>query len=227
MAVEISVVLPCRDEEENVGICVQKAFAAIKALKMEGEVIVVDNGSIDFSARVAKKMGARIIHEKSKGYGAACLAGFSDAKGKIVVVSDADNSYDLGEMPVLVKALKNCDLVVGSRFSGKIKKGAMPALHKYVGNPFLTKTFNILFGTKLTDTHSGFRAMHKKGLDALALSEKKFNLTLEMLCRAAEKKFLIKEVPISYGERKGFSKLNSFRHGFGHLCFMLRERLGF
>jgi glycosyltransferase involved in cell wall biosynthesis len=220
----VSLVMPCLNEEKTVGLCVKRALSSFGSAGITGEVIVVDNNSDDLSKENALREGARVIRENEPGYGAACIKGLKNAKGNIVVFSDSDGTYDLSEIMRIVKEIqKGNDLCVGSRFLGKMGRNSMPWLHRKIGNPFLTKIFNALFGTNFTDTHSGFRAGKKKVLLEMGFGERGFNLTLEMLVKSKKMGFGVCEVPVSYFERIGSaSKLSSFRHGFGHLVFMLR-----
>ena len=223
--VKISLVLPCMNEEKTIGVCVEKAKQVFSEQKWIGEVIVVDNVSNDASAKIAKSKGAKVIEENEKGYGASVLAGLSNVKGEYIFISDSDNTYDLLEMPKLLDELEENDIILGSRFMGEMKQDAMPWLHRYIGNPGLTMIFNLLFGTNYSDTHTGFRVLKKNTLEKLDLSDKKFNLTLEMLAKAKKFNLRVKEIPINYYSRIAPSKLNSFEHGFGHIIFMFREWL--
>ena len=155
-APEVSVVLPCLNEALTVGACVKQALKALAASGLRGEVIVSDNGSSDGSPELAKKAGARIVHEPRRGYGSAYLCGIGAARAPIIIMADADNTYDLHEIPRLVAKLREgYDIVLGSRLGGVILPGAMPWLHRYVGNPILTGLLNRLFRMKLQDAHTG------------------------------------------------------------------------
>jgi len=215
----ISIVLPCRNEEKAIGTCINKIK---QALDKDYEIIIADS-SKDKSAEIAKQLGAKIV-KAEKGYGNAYKAGFKAAKGKIIVMGDADNTYDFLEIPLLLKVLENNDLVIGSRLNGMIKPGAMKPLHRYIGNPLLTFIFNKLFKTNLSDTHSGFRAIKKQELDQLNLESSGMEFALEMLIKAAKNNLRIREVPITYSKRIGESKLNSFTDTIRHLRLMSRER---
>jgi len=219
---EVSVVIPCLNEEQTIGIVVGKALKAFRDNKIKGEVVVVDNGSSDNSAAIAKKTGARVIFQEKRGYGNALQKGFQEARGKYLVMGDADDTYDFLDLPKFVKYLRvGYDYVMGTRLKGTIVKGAMPWLHRYIGNPFLTTYLNIIHGTKISDSHSGMRAFTKEAYEKMRPLSPGMEFASELIIRAAEEKLKIKEVPITYYPRKGESKLHSFRDGWRHLRFML------
>src|SRR4051795_11040992 len=143
---DVSVVIPCLDEAETIAVCIRKARAAMERDGLSGEVIVADNGSTDGSPEIAEREGARVIHERRKGYGNAYLAGFAAAKGRYIVMGDGDNTYDFDLVGRFVEPLEHgADMVMGSRLKGEIHRGAMPALHRYVGNPVLTGILNLFY----------------------------------------------------------------------------------
>jgi len=223
--VDVSVVLPCRNEEKTIGICIDKINSVFKSQKINGEIIVSDNNSTDNSVRIAKSKGAKVVNQKILGYGAAYLKGLKTAKGTHIIIADSDNTYDFSEIPKFLKELENGhDFVIGSRFKGKMEQGSMKPLHKYIGNPFLNFIFNLLFRTNFTDTHCGFRAFTKKAYKSLNLTELGMEFALEMIAKASKLNLKIKEIPVNYYKREGYSKLSSFRDGFRHLSFMLKER---
>ena len=223
---KISVVMPCRNEEATVGTCVKKAKIAIKKIGADGEVIVVDNNSTDNSEKVASGAGAAVVKQPIEGYGASCIAGLNAAKWDYIILADSDNTYDFLEIPEFVRALgEGNDFVIGSRFRGKMEKGSMKALHKYIGNPFLNFIFNLLFSTSFTDTHCGFRAFRREALEKITHEENGMEFALETLINAGKLNLKIKEIPVNYYRRKGISKLNSFKDGFGHLVFITRRKL--
>lgn len=222
VAVSISVVLPCLNEAGSVAGCVSRALEAISATGISGEVIVCDNGSTDGSAVLARNAGATVVYEPNRGYGSAYLRGFSAARGTYLVMADADATYDFWEIPNLVAKLAGgYDYVVGSRFAGEILPGAMPWMHRYIGNPLLTGVLNKLFGTKLTDAHSGLRAMTRDAYERLGLRCTGMELASEIAVRAAQAGLASIEVPITYHPRSGPSKLRPLRDGWRHLWFML------
>jgi glycosyltransferase involved in cell wall biosynthesis len=220
-ALRVSVVIPCLNEEENIVQCVTDALAALDAGALSGEVIVVDNDSDDRSAQLAQEAGARVIHEPRRGYGSAYLAGFAQARGDYIVMADADLTYDFGEIPHFVEHLdQGAQLVMGDRMDN-IKPGAMPWLHRYVGNPVLTGILNLFFRTGVSDAHCGMRALRRDVLETLDLRTTGMEFASEMVIRASKEKLRIAEVPIEYHPRGGESKLSSFRDGWRHLRFLL------
>lgn len=223
---QISVVLPCRNEAKAIGKCIEKINSVFMSENINGEVIVSDNASTDSSGKIAKSMGAIVINQPVPGYGAAYLEGLKHAKGKYVIIGDSDNTYDFLEMPKFIRALdEGYDFVIGSRFRGKMEKGSMKALHKYIGNPFLNFIFNVLFKTNFTDTHCGFRAFTKNAINSLDLKQQGMEFALEMIVKASKTNLKITEIPVNYYVREGYSKLNSFRDGAIHLSFMIRAWL--
>jgi glycosyltransferase involved in cell wall biosynthesis len=217
----VSVVIPCLNEEDNVESCVRGAIGALAAAGLDGEVIVVDNDSEDRSAELAASAGARVIHESRRGYGSAYLAGFAAARGTYIVMADADLTYDFGEIPRFVRGLDDgADLVMGNRM-GNIKPGAMPWLHRYIGNPLLTGLLNLFFRTGVRDAHCGMRALRRDALERLDLRTTGMEFASEMVIRASKQKLAISEIDIEYHPRGGESKLSSFRDGWRHLRFLL------
>lgn len=219
--VRISVVLPCLDEGMAVGEVVRRARAALAAVDGACEVIVVDNGSTDDSALHAAAAGARIVHEPERGYGNALRAGFAAATGEYVVMADADLSYDLSDVPRFVAELESgADMVIGDRMDG-IRPGAMPPLHRLVGNPVLSGTLNAMFGAGIRDAHCGLRAFRRSQLGALDLRSRGMELASEMVVASARAGLEVRQLPIAYHPRAGMSKLSSFRDGWRHLRLML------
>ncbi|MFA6048893.1 MAG: glycosyltransferase family 2 protein [Candidatus Micrarchaeia archaeon] len=220
--IDVSVVLPCRDEEKTIGICIGKIQSVFRERGIRGEIIVSDS-SKDSSPKIAESLGARVVVPWNKGYGNAYLAGFAAAHGKIIMMGDADDTYDFLEMPRLLEPLKHgkADLVLGSRLRGTIMPGAMPALHRYVGNPALSFLLNLFFGTKISDAHTGFRAISREALVAIDPHATGMEFASEMIFKAAKKKLKIAEVPITYHPRQTKPHLESFSDGWRHLRFML------
>jgi glycosyltransferase involved in cell wall biosynthesis len=217
----VSVVIPCLNEAENVERCVRSAREALSHGGIDGEVIVVDNDSEDGSGAIAAAAGARVVHEPRRGYGSAYLAGFAAANGRYIVMADADLTYDFAEIPRFVAALEEgAELVMGDRMDN-IRPGAMPWLHRYVGNPLLTGLLNVLFDTGVADAHCGMRAFRRDVLPRLDLRTTGMELASEMVIRAAKADLKIAEIPIEYHPRGGESKLSSFRDGWRHLRFLL------
>ncbi len=219
---EISVVVPCLNEEDAVGTVVDQAWQGIRDSGRRGEVIVVDNASTDRSAEVAAEYGAIIVREERPGYGSAYLAGLAVARGDYIVMGDADATYPMRELAPFVERLASGnDLVVGSRFEGTIHGEAMPWLNRHVGNPILTGLLNILFGVKISDAHCGMRAVRRDALEALDLHSTGMEFASEMVFKAFRRKLRVSEIPIDYYPRVGESKLNRFGDAWRHVRFML------
>lgn len=220
----LSIVMPSMNEEETIRICIDKAHSIFKKYGLEGEIIIADNSS-DRTAEIASSMGAKVIGP-IKGYGNAYLKGLAEAKGDYIAIADADNTYDLLELDKFFDPLiaGEADFIMGSRLKGDIKKGAMPWLHQYIGNPFLTAMLNFLFKTKISDAHCGMRAFTKEALEKMNLKTHGMELASEMVIEAAKCGLRIKEVPITYYSRKAPSKLRSFQDGWRHVRFMMLYR---
>jgi hypothetical protein len=219
---QISVLIPCLNEEEAVGSVVDQAFAGIERSGRSGEVIVIDNGSTDASAEVAAAHGALVVTEPRRGYGSAYLAGLAAARGEFIVMGDADETYPLHELAPFVDRLEGGDdLVIGSRFRGKIHGGAMPRLNRFVGNPLLTGMLNVLFGVKVSDAHCGMRALRRDAVGVLDLHSTGMEFASEMVFKAYRRGLRVSELPIDYFPRTGESKLNRFGDAWRHVRFML------
>ncbi|MCE8422715.1 MAG: glycosyltransferase family 2 protein, partial [Candidatus Methanoperedens sp.] len=208
--------------EKTIGICIQKALKTLKKEGLEGEIIIPDN-STDNSRDIAIKMGVKVVIPLNKGYGNAFLEGFKHARGKYILLADADDTYDLREIPKFLKPLmrKDADLVMGTRLKGEIKRNSMPWLHRYIGNPLLTNTLNELFKTHLSDAHCGMRAITREAYDKLDMISEGMEYASEMVIEAARKKLIITEVPVTYYARMTPSKLHSWGDGWRHLRFMM------
>lgn len=217
----VSVVIPCLNEEENIEACVTAAFDAMRKAGLTGEVVVADNASEDRSAEIATAAGARVVHEPRRGYGSAYLAGFGAARGKYIVMGDADLTYDFNEIPNFVKELDDgAQLVMGDRMDN-IQPGAMHWLNRYVGNPILSGTLNLFFKTGIRDAHCGMRALRRDVLPVLDLRTTGMEFASEMVIRASKEKLDIREFPIQYHPRGGETKLSRVRDGWRHLRFLL------
>ena len=217
----VSVVIPCLNEAETIERCVANAHEGLVRGGLPGEVIVVDNGSDDGSAGLAEAAGAHVVHESRRGYGSAYLAGFAAAQGDYIVMADADLTYDLGDIPRFVAELDGgAQLVMGDRMDN-IQPGAMPWLHRYVGNPVLTGMLNLFFHTGVADAHCGMRAFRRDVLPALDLRSTGMEFASEMVIRAAKADLEIRQLAIEYHPRGGDSKLSRFRDGWRHLRFLL------
>jgi glycosyltransferase involved in cell wall biosynthesis len=220
--VDVSVVMPCLNEAASVARCVAQARAALERAGLSGEVVVADNGSEDGSPALAADAGARVVHATTRGYGAAYLEGLKAARGHYLVLGDADGTYDFAAVPAFVAELrKGHDLVLGSRFAGQILPGAMPWLHRYVGNPVLTGILGLFFGQRVSDAHCGMRALTRDALDRMRLRTSGMEFASEMIAMASRQGLTVGEIPITYHPREGESKLRSFRDGWRHLRFML------
>ena len=220
--IEVSVIIPSLNEEKTIGECIEKVKRVFDERNIKGEIIVADN-STDRTPEIARFLGAKIVTPDKRGYGYAYLYAFKHARGKYIVIGDADNTYDFLEIPKLLEPLRKgeADFVMGSRFKGKILPGAMPWLHKYIGNPLLTWFLNFFFKAGVSDAHSGFRAITKEALQKLKLRCHGMEFASEMIIEAVRRGLRIKEVPIIYHPRDGESKLSSFSDGWRHLKFML------
>ncbi len=224
-SVEVSVVLPCLNEEKTIAKCVEKIKRVFSMREISGEIIVVDNDSTDNSGNIAKKLGVKIFFEKNRGYGSSYLVGFSNAKGKIVIMGDADNTYDFNEIPKFLKELeKGSDFVIGSRYNGKIFDNAMPLMHRYIGNPLLNCLLNFCYSMNLSDSNCGFRAIKANYLKKMKFSQKNFQFGTEMILNAKKMNLKFAEVPINYYPRFAPSKLRTFKEGFLYLKFILKNR---
>jgi glycosyltransferase involved in cell wall biosynthesis len=220
--VEVSVVIPTKNEEQAVGCCLEKVLKSFDEHNIDGEVILADN-STDRTPEIAQNMGARVITPDRLGYGYAYKYGFAQARGNYIVMGDADNTYDFEDIPRLLAPLRDgtADMVMGSRLKGKILPGSMPTLHKYIGNPILTAFLNFFFKASVSDSHSGFRAFTKEAYEKMHLRSTGMEFASEMIIEAARRGIRIKEIPIIYHPRIGESKLSSFSDGWRHLKFML------
>lgn len=219
--VELSVVLPCRNEEGSIGGCIKKIKEVFKKHKINGEIIVSDS-STDGSPEIAKKLGVVLVKHDKKGYGRAYLEGFKVAKGKYIFCADSDGTYDFSEIPNFLKYLrKDYDFVIGNRFRGEIAKGAMLWWRGYIGNPLITLVVRVSSGSKIGDALCGMRAFKRKALDKLSLASEGMEFASETIIKATKAGFRIKELPINYYKRKGKSKLRAFSDGSRHLRFIV------
>jgi hypothetical protein len=222
-APDVSVVMPCLNEEAAVGDCVAKALHWLAAYGYRGEVIVVDNGSTDRSAEIAAQAGARVIAEPRRGYGRAYLTGLAAARGRYIVMGDADDTYDFECLASLLEPIERgeCDLVIGNRFKGGIAEGAMPWAHRYIGTPAINALMTLFTGARVGDSQSGMRAFTRTAYQEMGLRSEGMEFASEMVVRSSRKGMRLGEVPIPYRPRQGDSKLRTFRDGWRHLRYLL------
>ena len=222
--VEVSVVIPCLNEANSLAYCVDKARKALQEAGLSGEVVVADNGSTDGSIEIAEEHGARVIRVEQRGYGAALRAGIAGARGPFIIMGDADDSYDFSDVPRFVEKLREGnDIVLGNRFRGGIKPGAMPPLHRYFGNPGLTAVLNTLFHAHIGDGYCGMRGFTRGLYDRLDLRSSGMEFALEMVIKSAQIGARMAEIPIVLwpDKRRRAPHLRSFRDGWRSLRFML------
>ena len=221
---EVSVVMPCLNEARTVGHCVAKAMKALDDLGVDGEVVVADNGSTDGSQQIARAQGARVVSVERRGYGSALQKGINAARGRYVIMGDADDSYDFSRLEPFIEELRRGhDLVMGNRFRGGIRPGAMPWLHRYVGNPILTGILNLFFRTPIGDAHCGLRGFRKDSCKRLNLTTTGMEFASEMVVKACLNDQKMSEVPVVLHPdgRDRPPHLRSFRDGWRHLRFLL------
>jgi glycosyltransferase involved in cell wall biosynthesis len=222
--VELSVVMPCLNEEETVGVCVRKATETLRMAGISGEVIVADNGSTDNSAEVARAEGARVVSVTAKGYGSALMGGIAAAHGEYVLMGDADDSYDFAHIPGFLEQLRaGSDLVMGNRFRGGIADDAMPFLHRYLGNPVLTGIGKLFFASPCGDFHCGMRAFRKDSFLRMGIRSTGMEFASEMVVKASLLGMKVSEIPttLSPDGRSRPPHLRTWRDGWRHLRFML------
>ncbi len=221
---ELSVVLPCLNEENSVGECIEQITRTFAKHNIRGEVIVADNGSTDQSAQIARSLGAIVISVEDKGYGSALRGGIAVASAEYIIMGDADGSYDFTQIPVFLQKLRSgCELVMGNRFAGGIQPGAMRPLHQYFGNPLLSGIGRVFFKTPFHDFHCGLRGFTKAAYDRMALRTTGMEFASEMVVKASLFKLRTCEVPttLSPDRRTGRSHIRSWHDGWRHLRFLL------
>jgi glycosyltransferase involved in cell wall biosynthesis len=226
---EVSIVMPCLNEAETIKKCIEKAFYFLDKNKINGEVLIGDNGSTDDSRQIAISCGAQVVEIAEKGYGRALMGVFIQARGKYIIMGDSDDSYDFSELtPFLEKLREGYDLVIGNRFKGKIMPNAMPIMNKYVGNPVLSTIGRFFFRSEIGDFHCGLRGFKRESLMALGLKTTGMEFASEMIVVATLKKLKITEVPVilSPDGRNRPSHLRPWQDGWRHLNFLLANSQG-
>lgn len=222
--IELSVVMPCLNEAETLGGCIAKAQAALHEANIAGEIVIADNGSTDGSQAIAESYGARVVAVSQKGYGSALMGGIAAARGKYIVMGDADGSYDFGDIPLFLEQLRaSHDLVMGNRFAGGIRPGAMPVLHRYLGNPVLSQIGKLFFHSPCKDFHCGLRGFTKSAYTRMGLRTTGMEFASEMVVKATLFQMPICEVPTSLmpDGRSRAPHLRTWRDGWRHLRFLL------
>ncbi len=222
--IDVSVVIPCLNEAQSIAFCIDKGIAAFREAGIRGEVVVSDNGSTDGSIEIASKHGAIVVHAPLKGYGHALRKGIEQARGKFIIMGDADESYDFSQVPRFVaKWREGYDVVMGHRFKGEIKPGAMRWHHKYIGNPLLSGILNLFFRTGIGDAHCGMRGFTKEVYQRMDLRTTGMEFASEFVIKAARLGARMTEIPITlWPDRRGRPPhLRSFRDGWRHVRFML------
>ena len=223
-AIELTILMPCLNEAETLQTCVRKAVGYLQRSGVRGEVLVADNGSTDGSQEIARKAGARVVPVPARGYGAALIGGIAAARGAYVIMGDADDSYDFEHLDGFVERLRGgADLVMGNRFKGGIAPGAMPPLHKYLGNPVLSFLGRLFFPIKVGDFHCGLRGFSREAINTLGLKATGMEFASEMVVKAALRDLRIEEVPttLSPDGRSRAPHLKTWRDGWRHLRFLL------
>jgi hypothetical protein len=216
--------MPCLNEAQTLARCIEKALGSLADLGVEGEVVVADNGSTDGSIEIARRLGARVVHVERRGYGNALIVGCRAARGRHILIGDADDSYDFGRIGGFVEQLRRGhDLVMGTRLRGEILPGAMPWKNRYIGNPFLTWILRMLFGARVSDAHCGMRAFTKSAFERMDLRTPGMEFASEMVIKAAKLRLSIAEVPITFHPdgRDRRPHLRPWRDGWRHVKLML------
>ena len=223
---EVTILMPCLNEENTIEICINKALNFLKENNIKGEVLIADNGSTDRTIEIIKNTDARYIIVDTKGYGSALINGIKNAKGKYIIMGDSDDSYDFTNlMPFIIELRNNTDLVMGNRFKGGIEKGAMPFTHK-LGVPFLTMLGNFIYKTKLGDYHCGLRVFNKERILKLNLECLGMDFASEIIIKSKKANYKIVEIPTTLKKdgRGRKSHLKTFRDGMLHVRCLLRYR---
>ena len=223
-ALELTILMPCLNEAETIEVCVQKAMGFLKRSGIAGEVLVADNGSTDGSQAMAEALGARVVAVPEKGYGAALMGGIADARGRFIIMGDADDSYDFENLDGMVEHLRGgADLVMGNRFKGGIAKGAMPPLHRWLGNPVLSFIGRLFYSIPVGDFHCGLRGFSRQSILDLRLQSPGMEFASEMVVKASLNGLRIEETPATLKPdgRSRAPHLKTWRDGWRHLRFLL------
>jgi glycosyltransferase involved in cell wall biosynthesis len=223
-APELTILMPCLNEAETLAICIQKAQRYLRENNVHGEIVVADNGSTDGSQEIGRNLGARVVNVSEKGYGSALMGGINSARGRYIIMADADDSYDFENLnPFVEKLREGFELVMGNRFRGGIKPKAMPPLHRYLGNPVLTKIGRLFFRSPCGDFHCGLRGFSKESIIKLSLQTTGMEFASEMVVKATLNKLRLAEVPttLSPDGRSRAPHLRSWRDGWRHLRFLM------
>ncbi|HEY8575874.1 MAG TPA: glycosyltransferase family 2 protein [Devosia sp.] len=221
---ELTILMPCLNEAETLATCISKAQAFLRRTGIQGEVVIADNGSTDGSQEIARQLGAVVVPVAQRGYGAALAGGIEAARGRYVIMGDADDSYDFSALDAFVAELrKGADLVMGNRFRGGIAPGAMPWHHRYIGNPVLSFIGRLFFRTSIGDFHCGLRGFSRAAVQGLYLRTTGMEFASEMVVKATQAHLVVREVPttLSKDGRSRPPHLRSFRDGWRHLRFLL------
>ena len=225
MEFEVSIVMPCLNEETTIELCIKKAKKTLKSLDIQGGIIVADNGSNDNSVKIAEDLGTSVVHQPISGYGTAYFAGLASAQGQYMIIGDSDDTYDFTDIARFITPLKDgYDMVIGNRFSGQMHKNATPWTNRYIGNPILSGILRLLFHTLISDSHCGMRSFTAEAYRCLALQTTGMEFASEMIVRAVQEQLKIKEIPISYAPRMGKSKLNPFQDALRHIHLLIRPK---
>ncbi len=221
---ELTILMPCLNEAETLGTCIRGGMAFLRQNRISGEILIADNGSTDGSQSIAVELGARVVHVPVRGYGAALLGGLAAAQGKYVVMGDCDCSYDFSSLsPYMAKLRNGADLVMGNRFKGGIDSGAMPVLHRYLGNPVLSFIGRLFFGLKIGDFHCGLRGFNRDRIQSLELTSTGMEFASEMVVRSGLAGYRIEEVPTRLAQdgRSRSPHLRTWQDGWRHLRLLL------
>ncbi len=224
--IELTILMPCLNEEKTIGICIQKAKQFLEKNNIQGEVLIADNGSTDKSAIIAKENGARVVKVEQKGYGSALINGSKAANGIYTIMGDCDDSYNFLELDdILAKLRSGADLVMGNRFKGKMEKGAMKFTHKYIGTPIISLIGRIKYKVKIGDFNCGLRGYNTKKINDLNCECLGMEYATEMIIKAKKNNLQIAEVPINFYKdgREHASHLNAIRDGIRHLKLLLKK----